>query len=363
MIPTSDVWQAACRRGGRIEVKVEGWLGSTKVHDAIPIISGSVTEDASRPGVRRMLNLTTTSEYWDFLWEPTCNLRPFRGFRYADGVSEVVQLGRFVVDMEKHQRVAGGQIELTCPDRWNQVQWARFTTPKVSADTTCVLQALSWARDAFPNPKPPVASNTVTSTKRIINQTFERDRAAAIAELATTAGFEIYFDHEGYLRARDIPTITNPTVWAIATGDTLLDAVRERSRQRVYNVVVVAGEETDTGAPFTPQIVQDVAADSPTRVSLIGERPYFWTSPTVKTAAEARTAGATILARVRNPALTLDVASAINPALEAGDVVDVSFPDATTEQHVIEKIETPLTVEGVQSIVTKSTRPDEDESE
>jgi hypothetical protein len=59
------------------------------------------------------------------------------------------------------------------------------------------------------------------------------------------------------------------------------------------------------------------------------------------------------------------VESVVNPALDAGDVIDVLLPPDSpgarrrAERHLIDVVTIPLTVDGVQRIETRSTRPDE----
>jgi hypothetical protein len=46
-----------------------------------------------------------------------------------------------------------------------------------------------------------------------------------------------------------------------------------------------------------------------------------------------------------------------NPALEAGDVIRVRFPDGSTETHLVDAFDVPLDADNAMNITTRSENP------
>jgi hypothetical protein len=99
-----------------------------------------------------------------------------------------------------------------------------------------------------------------------------------------------------------------------------------------------------------------------------GQVPYFYTSPLLENTAQATLAGATLLERVRGLNAQLSMSQVRNHALDSLDAMTVILPrerwdtERPTELHVADKIVHPLTAEQEQSIDTRSTRTDEEET-
>lgn len=129
-------------------------------------------------------------------------------------------------------------------------------------------------------------------------------------------------------------------VWSVDTGEegVLIDAGESLSRSGVYNGVLVSGQATAVTAVFTV-LVTDSDATSPTR----------WGGPFGKVlrveasnAVQNATQGAIMAEALLNDALglsrSLSIASAPNPALEAGDTIRVEFSDGRAENHLLEVV-------------------------
>ncbi len=366
MQDVTDDFVAASRRGGTVVAKVEAWHAGAKMQldtddGNVPILAGSVTDDSTRPGVRRTLNLTTTSNIWEDLNTPNVTLKPYRGWRYTDGTTEYAQLGVFTVDSarRKYAHSATDEMSLTCPDQWAIVQRARFEVPRVGSGNA-ITQCVTWVTECFTSA--PVTTTITTTTVSVVDQVYDRDRSQAIVDIAKAAAFDISFGPTGLLVVRPVPDIDDAVAWVANSGElgVLIDASRERSVQRVYNVVVVSGQDVDGSPPFAPVIIADTDTASPTYTGTIGRIPYFFSSALLLNTTQAQAAAETIYQRVRLPAQQMSFTQAVNPALETGDVVQVVLPDGTIERHLLERIETPLTVDGTQNITARSTRAEDD---
>lgn len=333
------------------------------------VVDGTVSMEATdRNAPRRTLSLEVvpTLGLWDAIAQPGTQVIAERGVRFIDGTIERVRLGTF--DLEEAELAYGpeGTLSITCPDVWVRVQRARFETPRTAANGTVALDlAVSLAAEAIGLGTGLVAGDTSATIKR---QTWPRDREDAIKSLSSYVGAWVFTDSSGRVVARDIPKLSATPAWTVdaSASGVLLSASRNRSRQRTYNVVVVASSATDGTPPFTPVVLADTDPNSPTYVNgAFGRVPYFVASPLLTNAASATKMGQTILRRVSGMSAQLDLTGIVNPALESGDVISVLLPQqrgerVVVERHIIDTVSIPLTAAGTQSIATRSTRPEGD---
>jgi hypothetical protein len=366
MYPVTATFQQALRASHTALVKLDAWRSGVLVAGDLPIVDGAVTVDA-RSKVRRVLSVSLTAEagLWDTLAPVGTELRPKRGIRYPNGSIEWVPLGVFDVDVQAMAYGPGGRLDLTAPDRWAQVQRAKFEVPVNSVGGALVTTEMArLITEAVPGVSVTV---TATSTAVLRQVVWERDRDAAVEDMGRAIGAEAFFGNDGNVVIRDVPQLASgAAAWMVDASESgvMLDAKRERNRQRTYNVVVVSTSVVDGRTPFAPVTVQDTDPNSPTRVSgPFGRVPHFYTSPLLTTTAQAQAAGVGLLAKVTGLAaqLTLDVT--VNPALDSGDSIDVLLPREQidmarpVERHVVDSVTIPLTVAGTQAITTRSTRP------
>lgn len=362
MYPVSLSFLAALRTGHTALTRVEVWYGGSLVIPDLAISGGSVSMDGAPGGVRSTLSLTSARDTADVLWDllaPTgTEIHPYRGIRFIDGTTEWVPLGVFVVDSQKMGYGVDGTIELTAPDRYAQVQRARFLQPTTTSGGA-VSEAIRLAVVAVAV----AATNTATSSATTKAQVWDRDRDQAIDELTKAAAAELFFDRAGLIVARNIPKLTNAAVWNIGAGESgvLVDADRERDRSRTFSVVVAICEAVDGSAPWVPQFAFDADPASPTYCAgPFGYVPTWISSPLLTTAAQALAAAKAVLSRASGLAAQVTLDSAVNPALDPGDVITVVFPGGKVERHLIDSLTIPLDVGTPQKITTRSTRPEGD---
>jgi hypothetical protein len=371
----------AVRNGGRYTVVVDAWRNDAPVFGGkdLPVASGSVT-DSSTPGVRRQLDLELTPEpgqtvqgLFDLLSPIGTELRVRSLLHYPNNVSsETVPLGVFDVDAEDMGYAPGGTLTVRASDKWVKIQRARFVTPYASNPLlTITAQIATLIRRALGNDEP--VTVTATSTAMTPRVVWERNMDETINNLAQSIGAWVYFDRDGRATIADLPADDATPSWAITSDSAgvLLDASRSRDRSKTYNMVVVTGELVDNEALFTPVVIQDQDANSPTYVAgPFGQVPYFYSSPLLTTSAQASKAGRSILARVKGLNAQLTLSTVRNHALDALDAISVSLPrerwdvpSPAVETHLVDKVVHPLTAESVQSVDTRSTRTDELESQ
>jgi hypothetical protein len=133
----------------------------------------------------------------------------------------------------------------------------------------------------------------------------------------------------------------------------MVDARESLDRTGVYNGVVVKGQAVADAPP-----VQALATfDDPTSPirwgGPFGHVAILADSTTVTTVAEAQAAANSLLNLRLKQTRSLELTSAPNPALEAGDTITVAFPDGRTERHLIDAVTIDLGT-AAQSIVTRT---------
>jgi len=173
----------------------------------------------------------------------------------------------------------------------------------------------------------------------LVDVTFSQNRAEALQVLALAAGCEQYFSPEGdYVFAP--PAGQTEPVWMVdaAAHGVMVGADESLSRTGVFNGVLFQGQNAASDAPVAALVVDDDPA-SPTRWGgPLGKVARIEQSSAVQTPEQAAIAAETLLARRLTLQRSLTVSAAPNPALEAGDVISVLFPDGRLERHLIDTV-------------------------
>ncbi|NUT08184.1 MAG: hypothetical protein HOV76_32425 [Hamadaea sp.] len=378
-MPNSDVYTQAIRSGLAIWYTVDASLNGTPVAGATGLrpSGGSIT-DTTKPGVRRTLNLELppTPGLFDALSPIGTTLTVTAHVRLTNYQVIDIPMGVFDVDVEKI-REGGGGISLTAPDWWAKIQRYRFLSPVPSGTSMTVvdqikdlvLGAIDWAGDFN------ILTSSTAMTPALV---WEKDRAQAIIDLATSIGCWVYFDRNGIPTIADIPTSGGSADWLVdaSASGVLTELDRERSRTNTYNVVVVSSSATD-GERFPPQYVFDNDPASPTYAGTdpifapgsagpFGIVSYFYDTPILANQGEAWAAGLAILSRVSGLASQVSLGQVPNPAIDAFDTLDVMPPrerydiPRVLERHVVDTVTHPLNVEtAAQQIDGRSTRTEE----
>lgn len=362
MYRVSDRFLGALRNPHTVVARVDAWSGARLILRDVPFSDGSVSV-SSGTGVRRKLDLTVPdTSLWDVLSPVGVELRAWRGIRFPDGTEELVPLGVFSLDQQSRPVRTGGGISISsAPDRFAFLQRARFETPRVSeSGLTNVEQIIRLAGevvDSSPETGGLTTANPLRETKVAV-LVWDKDRDKAIQDLATAAGVEAFYGPTGQFTVRDVAVMDTHPVWRIRTGPggVMVSGTSTRDRTRVYNVVVVVSTKTDGVIPFPPQIVEDTDPLSPTNVNGPYERcPYFLSTATLGTAADAYQAGKALLAKVRGRFIDMTVETVVNPALDSGDTVSVATEDGNSRLYLLDSFPIPLGAStGTQSLTLRS---------
>lgn len=334
--------------------------------ETLAITGGSVSVDRSS-AARRTCSVT--------LADPTliprtaadkvsiygARLRIARGVQFSDGSQELVPLGVFRID-DVSGDVDEGPVTITGKGFEAVVSDDRFSAPyratgtAVSAITALIQRSI------------PAASLTVGTVVDVAigARTWDvgGDPWAAVAELASVVGAEVYADADGAFVLSELPDILTATpAWTVsaAEGGTYVQAARGMSSSGVFNGVLARGENTESGGAPVEALVVDADPGSPTYWDgPYGHRldPTPVTSPAILSEPQAISAAALRLRQVQAANASADLTTLPNPALEPGDVLRVIYPDGTAELHQVAAFPVPLEVGGSFTIRTIAAKED-----
>lgn len=295
-------------------------------------------------------------------------IRPYRGVRYADGTIEVYPLGVFrLADAEFEESAAttggaGVRISLTMYDRSRTVARDRFTNIYTIPKGTNVITAIKLiiAR-TFPNAEYDVVSTGVAVGEPKVFDASDNPWDACV-ELAKSAGCEVYFDVDGVVviaPPTDVDAMPAPDFTYIEGQRNTMTSLKKRfSDDKAFNGVVVTGESPGDDKPPVRAEAWDLEPSSPTyRKGPYGEVPDFVNDTNVKTVAEAQRMADSLLKQHIGQPSQLSCSAWTNPALEAGDVIQVERPRmGVTGLYTLDAFNIPFRKEGTQNLTIRSRR-------
>jgi hypothetical protein len=369
MRPVTDRFPAAISRSHNLAVQVEILDNGEPLGDPLTTVTaGTVTLDG-RAQIRGRTDLTLTDDGSHGLvpTSPTDRLAPYghearvsRGIRYPDGLIDLVPLIVARIDsVEITDSSDSLTIQITGQDRSVIIADARFEEPyNIPADTNIATAILDLVQAAYPTVQTRFAVTELTTPKLIAEE--QGDRWALCQKIATAAGMRLYFDGDGVLVL--IPEAIGEPVVTLAEGEDglLMQASRRMSRQGIYNVWVVTGENTGEAA-VARAVVEDDNPLSPTYVNgSFGRVPKFFKSQFIRTDEQAQGAGEAMRARESGRTQGVRFGSLVLPHLEPGDVAQITRSRAgVNERNCIDQITIPLAADGVMSGATRATQEEE----
>lgn len=321
----------------------------------------SVTVGSSNStGVRYYADLTITPaagyDTYALVSTPGAIFDIDHGIDFGGGDVELVDCGEYEA-ASGGVNIIDGDVSLRLVDLWQRVERCRFTSAYAPAAATRASGIATAVGAAIPTV---TTSITADGGSFLAGNVWDRDRTQFINDMARDGSLDAAFDAAGVFRIRTQP-ILNAAVpaWTFRTGATsnIITAERERPFDRLYNMVIVSPiDETQTWARQTVSLEDP---DHPRHPDKIGEVPFFFSSPTLKTDSAARAAGATILQRVLGTTETVSLGVLGNPALEVGDTVAIVHEATDTDpgfqaSHLIDEFRMDLET-GAMALATRST--------
>lgn len=314
------------------------------------LVDGSISVDSTRDE-RRTLDCVLDNadgalrhDPYNGLWFDKV-IKVWRGVKYwgFDPISGLpiqktyeAQLGEFLIDRVDADNFPN-LIKITARDYTKKMLTSKITASMQFPAKTAVEEIIkALAANAG------ITKFLLPTTGKVVDSTtvFEKgtERWKVCKELADTAGFDLYFDATGYLVMREFldPT-TSPVAYTFQTGSTtgnLIKWTKSSNDSRVYNHIIVTGDEqTDPQLDGSTSIVfaeaKNTSNDSPTRISRLGDRTYFYSSPFFTTKAQAQAVANSWLSLKALEEFNMNFDALVVPWLEAGSIVEILDPDRT----------------------------------
>jgi hypothetical protein len=274
-----------------------------------------------------------------------------RGIRYADGSTELVGLGRLRVESVSWDTLdASASLELA--DRMAQVRDEPFTAPYSAAGKTHWQAAVEIVQGVFGSS---IAYHTpYKPTDVIVDAVYSDQRSDALSDLAQSVNAELYFDANGDFVFDQAPADNAPVVWTVDAGATgvMVNAQENQDRTGIYNGVLVVGQPDATQPPITGLATYSDPSSPIRWGGPFGKVALIAQSTTVQTVEQASQTARGLLALRLKQTRNVNLTSAPNPALEAGDTIQILFPDGRSETHLVDAVTTDLGT-SAQQIVTR----------
>lgn len=332
--------------------------GVNPIGTEIPLLDGDVRSDASAD-VRSTLDMKTSGEYWTD--DPTGLVTPYgneiyieRGLVLYGGQKTYVGLGYYRIEDTEQDEVPDGEIRISAKDRMSGLIEARLEAPVQFPNNYSVAQTFyDLVYPVYPLATIEFdfdAEATTFSGSHIADE----DRYGFLEEIVVGLGKIMFWDYRGYLVVKDAPELTDPA-WQVDSGKSgvLVKMSRSRSRDGVYNAVVVNGETP--GSQAFRAVARDVNPASPTYYyGKFGKVPRFFTSPLINSQTGAASAASKILTRSLGVPHSINFQAVVNPALEVFDPIEIVYSSKHPSQlHIVDTLTIPLSVDGAMTGQTR----------
>jgi hypothetical protein len=269
--------------------------------------------------------------YHDYVYNAQSNVMHRRAFDWLDDTrdrtySYETQIGEFMIDEISHGSGVD-TVKVKMRDYVKKCKLNGFKTAvtfKAGQDLDVVVRAL--AANAG------LTKVQIGDTGKRLGRDFlyesGTDRWSAMKELATSYGFDLYFNAQGVLV---MPLFEDPATKAplftfkTGSGGSLVSYEKTTNDTRIYNHIIVIGQAANQ-TPIYAEAINNVAK-SPTSVGEIGDRVYRYNSSYITTYDQALATAKSFLARNALEEFSVSLESIAIPWLEAGHVVNFIDPD------------------------------------
>lgn len=376
MALASDRFVAAVARDHRALLRVEVLEGGNAIADstadaALRVLGGQVQvvrrADVSRSVSVELLDVdgSLVPLAADDLLDPLARreLRVSRGIRYGPGDDELLPAGVFVLEKaDVDEGTAGTTITVAGRDRSVRVAGNKWSAPyTIAAGTNVGVAIQALIEDRVPGVFTYAFSATAVVTSGSVTYEANADPWQAAQRLAEGIGYELLFDPEGVCTLRPVPDPDDVSVpvaqrFVGASSPRVAALTRSIDGTSPVNGIRVVSEAPWLLFPIRAEAWDD-DPDSPTSRARIGEWPLEWRSPTIFSQAAADAAAAARLRIEGGVEEQLGWSSIPNPALGAGDVIELEAASVGgTIRAVVETLTIPLTAGGAMAGTTRRRR-------
>lgn len=347
MYPASAEFKAAIRTDHIAIAKAEVWNQDSKIAD-LDIDSGSVKVSVSSAVRRtcevRLITDRTTANLvpdngFDTLAPFGNELKLYRGVQFADGTTEYVPLGVFVMTQVSIQDSNDGvSISINGEDRSIIISRNKWTEPYQMVQGTLEASLTALLQDRWADIQTSFPTTNVTVQQVIFGADNNNDAWKDAVGLAELVGYDLFFDVDGVCTMKQFPSLDSSVVVATYQEDenTIITSLdRSMSTKETYNGVIYTIEGSQVTTPVRVE-VWDEDTTSPTyRYGVFGEAPTFITTGVLATEAEAIKAATALLNTYIGAQEEISWNSLVDPTLDVNDVVYIHTYGAKVDRLVI----------------------------
>lgn len=357
--PLSDAWDGSIRASGARAASLTLYYDGSPVLEDVAISSYSISEDR-RSAIRSSGSITVTDpdvlaaiKSGDSPFEPYgSELKLEVGVVHRDNTTELVPLGIFQIESVRWTE-GGVSLEIDVADRLSVAQRIETDLPITPGLVTVQAFVTTLLATIYPSLPAPTFDASLSATKTFPGgTTYEGKYLDIIQRALSVISAEGYFDRDGGFVAVPTPYVPSDIQpgdqdWDIDVGEggVLLGASRSISRTDTSNRVVVIGGPPQGGAvgTFNAPVMVVVADTDPTSPTYING-PFGVSSVKVErqelvTLGEVTEFATTYLRNATGLSRAVDLTNVMNPALQAGDIVRVTYLDDSFEYHLVDKID------------------------
>lgn len=361
MYPTTAKFDSRITQGGMRRTVVDIYYNNIVVETDIPVSSGSIT--ASRTSdMRRTGSLALADKTLIPSLQAGGVLEPYgtefkvrSGIVYPDGSQELIPLGVFVLDKTSWQESSGPLPSVELVDR-SMIMMRADIGPTLGASGKVAKTFLEQIFHYFWPELDITYDPAVNQSIRVPGGTnFDQGNHWDImVQMATLMQGEFYFNNDGLPVLKPVPafdetTTVSSAVYAINSGLNLVDAQRSVSREQVYNSVYVVGQSSNNGPLPVGHVFNNDPASPTYREGPFRKMGIRIENNLLTTATQCRFFAQERLLEYRRLARTLSLETLSNPALQEGDIIQVTYLDAETEPALVQSVSFPL-AEGTSSV-------------
>lgn len=348
--PLNANWDTLVRSGAkrisRLDFIANPAIGFVTVAN-VPISEWSGTVDR-RADIRRTASASVTD--FDLLsrFKDTSSFRPFsaevvikHGFLHR-GQEILVPFGRFKIeDFDWTEDETSFSMKLN--DRSKALSRTSYGTTLDASGQELYTFINDTVFEALPYVQL-VIDSAVPNIRLPGGTTYRAGKLAAIQDACSAVGAEFYFDTNGVARVTLVPFIDTvngpgPADWTIEGGSigVLVKYKRSQSRASAFNKIHVYGAPPNGTTPQPYAFAQDDVPSSPTFFGgPFGKAETSVTRQELTSAGQCQEYAVSFLRNSIGLAKSIDLSSLGNHALQEGDIVLVTFQDASEEYHLVD---------------------------
>jgi len=339
-------------------VIVESYFEGEKIGE-VSVEGGTVQVTADARERRRIDDLTAPERYWPTVSDSVLSPQGIwvRALvQITSGTRVFPAVPVFAGKLLRTRRInRSGHVVCVAADPMWQVNRESFEIPRAAPAGTGIVALVSQLLlEVFPAAtlEDRVGGSATVPTSGLVWDAAAGSRGMAIDELATSVGAEVFARPTRVWPAADfvirpVPRLnTGPAVWLLTDGPggVISQDVRQLDGESVVNRWIGTVEPT-SGSGTLYASATDVSITSATRYGgPMGKLVDFYSSPLVSSVAQLQIALQAKLARSIGMADGRALRVIVNPALEGGDLLQVSMGTEAAVRHIADSFDVPLSV-------------------